>query len=106
MVPSHLEHDSAWARVAARPAHDVALNVHTVDGGEREAYRIFQSIFYSPCEQLRPIAAQLPGASVTDAFWRGLAATHAFAEQLVAGIAAAPTLHHVQDRLRRASRGY
>ena len=38
-----------------------------------------------------------------DAFWRGLPATRAFAEQLLAGLAAAPTLHHVQEQLAALS---
>ena len=84
-------------------AHTLFTVVHTVEGGESEAYRIFRTIFFTPCEQLRPLAAQLPGASVTDAFWRGLPATRAFAEQLLAGLSAAPTLHHVQEQLAALS---
>ena len=59
-----LEHDVAWARVEARPRTDVALNVHTVQGGPREAYHIFRNIFFGPCLSLLPLAQRLPGGTV------------------------------------------
>ena len=83
VVPSRLEHDVAWARVEARPRTDVALNVHTVQGGPREAYHIFRNIFFGPCLSLLPLAQRLPGALTSDAFWRGAAATQQLAAQLM-----------------------
>ena len=39
---------ASWqARVAARPADDMALNVHTMPGGAPEAKRIFSNVFFS-----------------------------------------------------------
>ena len=44
VVPSSLQHDMAWARVRTRSAAHVGLTVHNVQGGEREAYRIFRQV--------------------------------------------------------------
>ena len=59
-VPASLQHDQAWARVAARDAHDPALNVHTPAGGRDEAYRVFKTIFFDACTGFLPLASQLP----------------------------------------------
>ena len=83
VVPSRLEHDVAWARVEKRPRTDVALNVHTVRGGTKEAYHIFRNIFFGPCLALLPLAQRLPGALTSDAFWRGGAAAQQLAAQLM-----------------------
>ena len=46
VVPSRLEHDTAWERIRARPVGDMALSVHSTPGGEVEAYRIFKEVFF------------------------------------------------------------
>ncbi|KOO21502.1 RNA ligase [Chrysochromulina tobinii] len=70
VVPAYLDHDIAWARVGARTASHHALNIHTIAGGESEAYNVFKNIFFDACTAFQPQAAQLPGAIVSDAFWR------------------------------------
>ena len=69
VVPSRLEHDTAWRRVRARPPDHAALNIYNVNGGERECYRVFRNIFFGPSEEFGPIAGAMPGALRTDAFW-------------------------------------
>ena len=81
----------------ARPRSDPALNVYTVQGGAQGAYHVFKNIFFGPCLALLPVARALPGAITSDAFWRGVPATHALAAQLLqaARDGAAPPLAEV-----------
>ena len=100
VVPDRIDHDLSWGRVRARAASDAALSVH-IDGGEREAYRIFRTVFYDACLAFRPAAAALPGAVTSAAFWESVDAAHALARQLAAPdiLAAAPLLSEVEAAL-------
>ena len=92
VVPATLQHDVAWARVRARPREDIALNIHTIDGGERAAYRVFNSIFFRPSLAYLPAAQALPGAVVSDAFWQGTDTAAALASQILSQRAAGEEL--------------
>ena len=96
VVPTRLDHAAAWARVRGRTADDIALNVHTIQGGESAAYHVFRSVFYDECERFLPSAMQLPGAHGTDAFWRGLDGVPETARRLLAALPEAPTLEELQ----------
>ena len=61
IVPLRLEPGIAWERVRKRTAEDIALNVHSVAGGEAETYRIFSDIFAAPCQFFLPIAQRIRG---------------------------------------------
>ncbi|KAL1500123.1 hypothetical protein AB1Y20_012796 [Prymnesium parvum] len=101
VVPTRLEHEVAWARVKARPAEHISLNVHTVDGGEDEAYRIFRKIFFDNCERFLPTALAMPGAIQTDAFWTGLSEVEAVAKQVLDEIPMAPALRELAECLEQ-----
>ena len=71
VAPATLRHDVAWQRVLERPPTDIALNVHTCDGGANGAYRIFKGVFFDACVKFLPTAQSLPNAVTSDAFWEG-----------------------------------
>ena len=105
VVPSRLEHDTAWARVRARPPDDIALNIHKVKGGEREAYRIFRTIFFDACESFLATALTLPGVVPTEAFWAGIPAAEALASQVLDELHTAPTLEEMQHGFEAVAAG-
>lgn len=71
VAPATLRHNVAWQRVLERPPTDIALNVHTCDGGANGAYRIFKGVFFDACVKFLPTAQSLPNAVTSDAFWEG-----------------------------------
>ena len=105
VVPSHLEHDVAWARVQARPPSHNALNVHTPTGGAQEAYGIFKTIFFDACQAFQPQAAALPAALVSGAFWEDLDATRALAATAFERVADAPALADLKTAVESVAGG-
>jgi hypothetical protein len=104
VVPRSVRLRVAWQRVRDRTPTDIALNIHTVRGGEREAYRIFKAIFADECEAFLPLAQRLairlPGCVVTDAFWESHYASQRVAASILGLAPCAVNLEALQVGLR------
>ena len=105
IVPASVRHDVAWRRVCSRPSDDPALNIHTCKGGEREAYRVFRTIFFDECERFLPMAHALPGAIVTDAFWEGMHEARQVARQALMTLPQAAPLAAIRTAADAAAAG-